>query len=82
MNSLNFQNNMEQLLKLMEDFEKRNNISISIDLCDDGSGMLKEYWEEDVIKTFDNSKELELFLSNGKLEMNKGRAVKPIKILD
>lgn len=72
---------MGELLELMQEFEKRNNISISLDLCSDGSGALKEFWEGTEIKSFENSSELRSFLDNGKLKMKDGRSVKPIKIV-
>jgi len=72
---------MGDLLELMQEFEKRNNTSISLDLCSDGSGTLREFWDKEEIKQFDNSSELRAFLANGKLKMKDGRSVKPIKIL-
>ena len=45
---------MGDLLELMQEFEKRNNTSVSLDLCSDGSGTLKEFWENDEIKSFEN----------------------------
>lgn len=72
---------MEDLLELMQEFEKRNNTSISLDLCSDGSGTLKEFWDGDEIKTFKNSSELRSLLANAKLKMKNGRSVKPIKIV-
>lgn len=73
---------MGDLLELMQEFEKRNNTSISLDLCSDGSGILKEFWDDEKIKLFENSSELRSFLANGKLKMKDGRSVKPIKIID
>lgn len=72
---------MGDLLELMQEFEKRNNTSISLDLCSDGSGTLKEFWDGDEIKSFESSFELRSFLANGKLKMKDGRSVKPIKIV-
>jgi len=72
---------MEITLKLMDEFEKRNNTSISLDLCSDGSGTLKEFWEGSEIKIFANLSELRSFLSNGKLKMKDGRSVSPIEIV-
>jgi hypothetical protein len=72
---------MEDLLKLMDEFEKRNNTSISLDLCSDGSGTLKEFWDGDEIKSFENSSELFSFLEKGKLKMLDGRSVNPIEIV-
>lgn len=72
---------MGDLLELMQEFEKRNNTSISLDLCSDGSGTIKEFWEGSEIRMFVNSSELRAFLANGKLKMKDGRSVKPIKVV-
>ena len=71
---------MEELLSFMESFERRNNISISIEINSDGSGNLKEFWDGEEIKPFDNFAELTTFLENGKLKMENGSSIKPIVI--
>lgn len=72
---------MGDLLELMEEFEKRNNTSITIKLCSDGSGTINEFWDNEEIKSVNNSSELRSFLANGKLKMKDGRSVSPIKIV-
>ena len=73
---------MEITLKLMNDFEKRNNISTTIEINGDGSGNLREFWDEEIIKEFDSLKNLNLFLLNGKLKLAEdGRSVSPIEIV-
>jgi len=73
---------MEDFLKLMEDFEKRNNTSVFLELCSDGSGCIKEFWDDEKIKKFDKISQLLEFLKNGKLKLaDDGRAVSPIEII-
>ncbi|REG88762.1 hypothetical protein [Flavobacterium aquicola] len=73
---------MEITLSLMNDFEKRNNISTTIEINGDGSGNLREFWDEEIIKEFDSLKSLNLFLLNGKLKLGEdGRSVSPIEIV-
>jgi len=72
---------MNYLLELMQEFERRNNTSIGLELFSDGSGQLKEFWEQEKIIEFKNSSELRSFLANANLKMKDGRSVKPIKIL-
>jgi hypothetical protein len=73
---------MEITLKLMDEFEKRNNISTTIEINSDGSGNLREFWDEEIIKEFDSLKDLNLFLLNGKLKLSEdGRSVSPIEIV-
>jgi len=74
---------MNELFELMEEFEKRNNISVCLDLCSDGSGTIKEFWDNELIKNFDNKNELADFLRNGKLKLSEdGRSVSPIEIIN
>lgn len=72
---------MEDLLKLMQAFEKRNNISIALDLCSDGSGILKAFWDDEEILDFSKSSELQEFLTNGRLKTKDNHSIKPIEIL-
>lgn len=73
---------MEITLKLMCEFEKRNNISTTIEINSDGSGNLREFWNEEIIKEFDSLKNLNLFLLNGKLKLAEdSRSVSPIEIV-
>jgi len=74
---------MNELFELMEEFEKRNNISVYLDLCSDGSGNIKEFWDNELIKSFDKVTELVEFLKNGKLKLvEDGRSVSPIQIIN
>lgn len=72
---------MIETLKLINEFEERNNISVSLVLHGDGSCFLQEFWDYEVIKSFDKIEELHTFLENGKLKKAKdGRSVSPIEI--
>lgn len=74
---------MENTLKLMNEFEERNNISTTIEINGDGSGNLREFWDEEIIKEFDSLENLNLFLLNGKLKKAEdGRSVSPIEVVE
>ena len=74
---------MENTLKLMNEFEERNNISTTIEINGDGSGNLREFWDEEIIKKFDSLENLNLFLLNGKLKKAEdGRSVSPIEVVE
>lgn len=74
---------MENTLKLMNEFEKRNNISTTIEINSDGSGNLREFWDEEIIKEFDSLESLNLFLLEGKLKLAEdGRCISPVEILN
>jgi len=62
---------MEDTLKLMKEFEQKNNTLISIEICSDGSGNIIEFWDGEIIKVFNNLKSLNLFLLNSKFKTNK-----------
>jgi len=74
---------MKEILILINNFEKRNNISISVVLHGDGSGSIQEFWDYDEIKTFENEEQLIAFLSIAELEKDTkdNRVHKPIKIV-
>jgi hypothetical protein len=73
---------MKTTLKLINEFEERNNISISLVLQGDGSCSLQEFWDYEVIKSFDKIDELHTFLENGNLKKDKkGLSISPIQIV-
>lgn len=73
---------MVDTLKLMNEFEERNNISTTIEINSDGSGNLREFWDDEIIKEFDTIEALNSFLTNGKLKLAEdGRSVNPIEIV-
>jgi len=74
---------MENLLELMRAFEKRNNISIYIDLCSDGSCGVKELWHDGSLNNnISNIKELYEFLKNTNYELSSdGICLSPVIII-
>jgi len=73
---------MKKTLKLLNEFEERNNISTTIEINGDGSGNLREFWDEEIIKEFDSLENLNSFLLDGNLKKGEdGRSIKPIQIL-
>jgi len=74
---------MKKTLKLMEDFNNRNNISVFLEIYIDGSGIIREFFDEEEIKNFDSIDQLESFLANGKLKQFKdGYCARPIEIIN
>lgn len=73
---------MEEILKLMYGFEERNNLSITLEINSDGSGNLREFWDDEIIKEFDDTNQLKSFLETGNLEMKDGQCASPIKIIN
>ena len=73
---------MIETLKLINEFEERNNISVSLILHGDGSCSLQEFWDYEVIKSFDKIDELHIFLKNALLKKDKdGISVSPIVVV-
>jgi hypothetical protein len=60
---------MEELLAFMESFERKNNISLSLEMKSDGSGIIKEVFYGEKIKSFNNYSELSMFLATANLKM-------------
>ena len=56
-----------ELIKLMQEFEERNDICIAIDLCADGSGDIKYFCSNERIKAFDSYAELKGYLLKGRI---------------
>lgn len=72
---------MEELLKLLNDFEERNNISVHMELCSDGSGTLREFWHEELLINFPVADDLIGYLINTSYELNEaGECISPVKI--
>lgn len=73
---------MERTLKLLNNFEKRNNISTTLVIHSDQSGYLDEYWEEETLKSFKTINELEEFLKGTQYEMTDcGICISPVRIV-
>lgn len=66
----------------MEEFEVRNNISVTLEINSDGSGNLKEFWSEDVIKCFETLEELPTLFRDVNLKLAEdGRCITPMEII-
>lgn len=71
---------LKPILKLMKSFEKRNNISITLLLCSDGSFGIEEFWENDMLFEGD-LKQVNVFLEHTKYKLaNDGRCLDPVEI--
>ena len=63
-------------------FEQRNNLSITLDLCTDGSGLVREFWDEDVLFRFDTPEDLEDKLDNIQYQLDEnGYCISPVQEL-
>lgn len=73
---------MDEILALMNEFEKRNNFSITLVFCSDGSCNIAEFWTDKVIANFDNIEALKLYLKNVEYEKDKnGICISPVRII-
>ena len=73
---------MKTLLKLVKNFEKRNNISIAITICSDGSGSVEEFWSEEVLKEYKDIEELTNFIKDTQYVLDSnGRCIYPTQIV-
>lgn len=71
---------MEKTLELVKNFEKRNNISITITIMGDGSGNVIEFWDYEELKEYKDINELHEFLKNTQyLLAEDGRCVSPVQ---
>lgn len=74
---------MKELLHLINNFEKRNNISTTLILQSDGSGHLEEFWDEETIFDFEDTDNMTHLLKNIQLLINEdGYCSKPIQIVN
>lgn len=73
---------MEELFQLMDEFERRNNISIFLNLFSDGTGQVLEFWDDDVVFTFESTTQLQKFLKEGRLKLKNGLSVKPVQVIN
>ena len=53
---------MEKFLGLINDFEKRNNISIYVEIHADGSSCVLEFWRDEKLTSAHSTEELYKFL--------------------
>ncbi len=61
---------MQGMLDLMKQFEKRNNISISFEMCSDGSCHFEEFWRDEILIECETIKEAIEFLKNTEYELD------------
>ncbi len=72
---------MQDLLRLMQDFEKRNNISIAFQLCSDGSCHFEEFWKDEVLIECETIEEAIEFLKSTEYELDEnGLCFSPVRI--
>lgn len=74
---------MLEILEILKSFEKRNNISVYLEIYSDCSGSVRELWDEEVIKGFESLQELKEILENINLKKDeKGLCISPVEILN
>jgi len=72
---------MKDIIELSKEFEKRNNISITVCIHSDYSGFICEFWDNEEITTFEDLNGLTEFLSNANLRKDRnGRSLTPVII--
>ena len=73
---------MIERLKLLKDFEGKNNLSIVLNLYSDGSGTIEEFWDNEKLVEFKTVEELKTFLTTTKYEKDEaGLCLSPVKIV-
>lgn len=75
---------MEKTFQLMKNFERRNNISIAITFCSDGSSSTEEFWDNEKLNESNNIEELHQFLMNTQYKLDEvdGRCFSPVQIAE
>ncbi|ALR29746.1 hypothetical protein ATE47_04070 [Chryseobacterium sp. IHB B 17019] len=69
---------MEEILKLMNEFEKRNNMSIAFTMYNDGSYSVKEFWDNESLDGGNSIEELKIFLKETQYKLDEnGRSYSP-----
>lgn len=71
-------NNIFGLLDAIKAFEERNNISVAIILCSDGSGSIEEFWHNEELERFESFSELLHILTFVNYQKSFGLCVYPI----
>jgi len=63
----------------MNSFESRNNTSIVLVVCSDGSGEVREFWDSEEIESFKTNKDLSKFLLEATYKLSdNGRCISPM----
>lgn len=74
---------MEEILKLLKDFEIRNNMSIAVRLYADGSGVVEEFYHYDELIEFRNAEQFEVFLKETQYKKDaNGLTISPVVIVE
>lgn len=72
---------MKEITMLLEQFERRNNLSTALLVYSDGSSSLSEFWDYDLIVEAITIEEMENFLKNTQLQLDDdGKCLKPFVI--
>ena len=72
---------MRKILQLIKNFEKRNNISISITIFGDGSAHVDEFWDEERLCSAECEGDLIQFLMNTQYRLDEdGRCFSPVEL--
>lgn len=70
---------MKEIIELIKEFEKKNNISIALTIFSDESFIIEEFWDEETLKEGKSSKEFKEFLKNTQyLKCEKGKCFSPV----
>ncbi len=73
--------NMQDMIGLMKEFEKRNNISIAFQLCSDGSCHFEEFWKDEILAECETIEQAIEFLKNTEYELDEnGLCLSPVRI--
>lgn len=71
--------NHELLLEQIQDFECRNNISVAVQLCSDGSGAILEFWHDSELEQFDSVDQLVHILCFTNYRKENGFCIHPVE---
>ena len=69
----------QEFLDLIKEFEKRNNISVVVQLCSDGSGTIFEFWDESELEQFNSLDHLVHILEFVSYRKENGLCVHPVE---
>jgi len=73
---------MKEILEKVKMFETRNNISVVFNTCSDGSGELREFWDDDLLYSYESIYNLILYLDTVKYQKSEnGTSFKPVRII-
>jgi len=72
------------IINSLKEFEKRNNLSVALELHSDGSSALSDFWNsEETIKEFNTLEDLKSYLDNTSYKLSPaGRCYNPLQEVD